>query len=73
MKRRNPRRDPRPGDSLEHPAVGCFRNVRIVEMDRVYFIDIDAAGSTRKGSHPINEWRMQMARARVATRATESP
>lgn len=66
MTDRDPRIDPQPGDSLEYPSAGCFRNVRIVEMDRVYFIDVDAAGSTRGGSIPLVDWRAALASARTA-------
>jgi hypothetical protein len=57
---RDPRTDPRPGDSIIEPAAGDYVRVRIVEMDRVYFIRIDDDGAQYRLSATLADWRISM-------------
>lgn len=73
---RDPRIDPHPGDSIIECAAGDYVRVRIVEMDRVYFIRIDADGAQRRISAALSEWQLTMQGANlvyVAGNAQEQP
>jgi hypothetical protein len=62
---RDPRFDPHPGDSLEHPDTGNFRKVKSVADRRVYYVMIDAASRAFQRSVRIDIWRTKMRGATI--------